>query len=158
MRAIPVIALRGMTVLPNSTKFFDISRKKSIAALEAAMITDQKLFLVGQKSPDVADPSQEHLWDIGTISEVRQLIKMPGGIIRVMVEGKERAHLLDLDISDTMLTGQVEPAPLEEDMPGEAREAMLRVLKDKLTEYAQGNPKMGRDGSGFDGTDGADRQ
>ncbi len=145
MRAIPVIALRGMTVLPNSTKFFDISRKKSIAALEAAMITDQKLFLVGQKSPDVADPSQEHLWDIGTISEVRQLIKMPGGIIRVMVEGKERAHLLDLDISDTMLTGQVEPAPLEEDMPGEAREAMLRVLKDKLTEYAQGNPKMGRE-------------
>ena len=80
IRIIPVIALRGMTILPNSTRFFDISRRKSIAALEAAMVTDQQLFLVGQRSPDVADPSQDQLWEMGTIAEVRQLIRLPGGV------------------------------------------------------------------------------
>ena len=74
----PVIALRGMTVLPAMVVHFDISRKKSIAALEKAMVEDQKLFLVGQKSPDVADPSQEELWEAGTIAEIKQLVKMPG--------------------------------------------------------------------------------
>ncbi len=146
IRIVPVIALRGMTVLPNSTRFFDISRPKSIAALEAAMMADQKLFLVGQRSPDVADPSMEELWGTGTIAEVRQLIKLPGGVIRVMVEGKERARLLELAPSDAMLTGDVMEAPVERDMPDAmARDAMMRVLKDKLTEYGEGNPKMARD-------------
>lgn len=146
IRIVPVIALRGMTVLPNSTRFFDISRPKSIAALEAAMMADQKLFLVGQRSPDVADPSMEELWGTGTIAEVRQLIKLPGGVIRVMVEGKERARLLELAPSDSMLTGDVMEAPVERDMPDAmARDAMMRVLKDKLTEYGEGNPKMARD-------------
>jgi len=146
IRIIPVIALRGMTILPNSTRYFDISRKKSIAALEAAMVTDQKLFLVGQKAPNVADPSREELWEMGTIAEVRQLIKLPGGIIRVMVEGKERAQLLELTPTEAMLTGDVESAPLEQDMPDTmAREAMMRVLKDKLSEYGDQNPKFARE-------------
>ncbi len=146
MKIIPVIALRGMTILPNSTRYFDISRKKSIAALEAAMVTDQKLFLVGQKSPDVTDPSQEELWEMGTIAEVRQLIKLPGGIIRVMVEGMERAQLLELTPTESMLTGDVESAPLKKDMPDAmAREAMMRVLKDKLSEYGEQNPKIARE-------------
>ena len=92
--AMPVIALRGLTVLPNMVIHFDISRKKSIAALEKAMMADQKLFLVGQKSPDVTDPSLDELWEMGTIAEIRQLVKMPGNLIRVMVEVKERARLL----------------------------------------------------------------
>ena len=141
IRIIPVIALRGMTILPNSTRFFDISRRKSIAALEAAMVTDQQLFLVGQRSPDVADPSQDQLWEMGTIAEVRQLIRLPGGVIRVMVEGRERAQLLELSPSESMLTGDVEEAPIKRDMPDDmAREAMTRVLKDKLAEYGEGNP------------------
>ncbi len=145
-RIIPVIALRGMTILPNSTRFFDISRRKSIAALEAAMVTDQQLFLVGQRSPDVADPSQDQLWETGTIAEVRQLIRLPGGVIRVMVEGRERAQLLELSPSESMLTGDVEEAPVKRDMPdAAAREAMARVLKDKLTEYGDGSPKMARE-------------
>ncbi len=146
IRIIPVIALRGMTILPNSTRFFDISRRKSIAALEAAMVTDQQLFLVGQRSPDVADPSQDQLWEMGTIAEVRQLIRLPGGVIRVMVEGRERAQLLELSPSESMLTGDVEEAPIKRDMPDDmAREAMTRVLKDKLAEYGEGNPKMARE-------------
>lgn len=139
----PVIALRGMTVLPAMVVHFDISRKKSIAALEKAMVEDQKLFLVGQKSPDVADPSQEELWEAGTIAEIKQLVKMPGNLIRVMVEGKERARLICLDSTIPMLTGQIEPAPVEEDAQDYVvREAMIRILKDKMEEYSTVNPKV----------------
>lgn len=142
----PVIALRGLTVLPNMVIHFDISRKKSIAALEKAMMADQKLFLVGQKSPDVTDPSLDDLWEMGTIAEIRQLVKMPGNLIRVMVEGKERARLLELDSTVPMLTGQVETVALEEDVTDPiVREAMLRVLKDKTEEFCNENPRMGRD-------------
>ena len=139
----PVIALRGMTVLPAMVVHFDISRKKSIAALEKAMVEDQKLFLVGQKSPDVADPSQEELWEAGTIAEIKQLVKIPGNLIRVMVEGKERARLICLDSTIPMLTGQIEPAPVEEDAQDYVvREAMIRILKDKMEEYSTVNPKV----------------
>ena len=88
MMTMALIALRGLTVLPGETKHFDISRKKSIASLQQAMVTDQKLFLVTQKSPDVQEPSREELWNMGTIAEIRQLVKLPGNIVRVMVEGK----------------------------------------------------------------------
>ncbi len=146
VKIIPIIALRGMTVLPNTTKYFDISRKKSVAALEAAMLADQKLFLVAQKSPDVADPSRDQLWDVGTIAEVRQLIKMPGGVVRVMVEGVERAYLVEMNATEVMLTGDVELAPVKQDMTDDmASEAMMRVLKDKLTEYGEGNVKFARE-------------
>ena len=143
IRIIPVIALRGMTILPNSTRFFDISRRKSIAALEAAMVTDQQLFLVGQRSPDVADPSQDQLWEMGTIAEVRQLIRLPGGVIRVMVEGRERAQLLELSPSESMLTGDVEEAPIKRDMPDDmAREAMTRALIMPTTSRQTRSPKI----------------
>ncbi len=89
----PAIALRGLTVLPAAVTHFDISRKKSIEALERAMMTDQKLFLVGQRSPDVAEPSYKDLWEVGTIAEIRQLVKLPGNIIRVMAEEIGRAHV-----------------------------------------------------------------
>lgn len=143
---LPVIALRGMTVLPGQTIHFDISRKKSIAALEKAMVTDQQMFLVGQKSPDIQDPSQEELWETGTIAEIKQLVKIPGNVLRVLVEGKERARLLELDCAEPMLTGKVAEEPLEEDVTDSVvKEAMIRVLKDKLEEYGEGNPKAAKD-------------
>ena len=83
MMTMALIALRGLTVLPGETKHFDISRKKSIASLQQAMVTDQKLFLVTQKSPDVQEPSREELWNMGTIAEIRQLVKLPGNIVRI---------------------------------------------------------------------------
>mgnify|MGYP001010443393 CR=1 FL=1 len=93
----PVIALRGLTMLPEMTISFDISRKKSIAAVEKAMVSDQRVCLVAQKDPEIQDPSLEQLYHIGTVSYIKQLVKMPGGIVRVMAEGQERAELLDLD-------------------------------------------------------------
>ena len=146
MMTMALIALRGLTVLPGETKHFDISRKKSIASLQQAMVTDQKLFLVTQKSPDVQEPSREELWNMGTIAEIRQLVKLPGNIVRVMVEGKDRGKLLSLESTEPSLTGQVERTPFLEDVEDDlARETMVRIIREKLEEYGGENSRMGRD-------------
>lgn len=142
----PVIALRGLTVFPTMIIHFDISRKKSIAAVEKAMVSDQKIFLITQKKPEIMDPSLEDLYHIGTIATVKQLVKMPGNIVRVMVEGLERAELLCLDSTEPMLTGEISViSPEAEDLDFVTREAMLRVLKDKLEEYGREHPKMAKE-------------
>lgn len=142
----PVIALRGLTVFPTMIIHFDISRKKSIAAVEKAMVSDQKIFLITQKKPEIMDPSLEDLYHIGTIATVKQLVKMPGNIVRVMVEGLERAELLCLDSTEPMLTGEISViSPEAEELDFVTREAMLRVLKDKLEEYGREHPKMAKE-------------
>ena len=143
----PVIALRGLTILPTMMVHFDISRKKSIMAVEKAMVSDQKVFLLTQRSADVADPEQSDLFHIGTISEVKQLVKMPGNIVRVMVEGVKMAELLCLDETDPMLVGEIAHLPYVKgaDQDFASREAMARILKEKLTEYGRENPKFGHD-------------
>ena len=83
----PVVALRGLTVLPGMTIHFDVSREKSVRAVEKAMVGDQQVFLTAQKDPDVEQPAADQLYAMGTVSMVKQLVKMPGGIVRVMVEG-----------------------------------------------------------------------
>ncbi len=143
----PVIALRGLTVLPTMMVHFDISRRKSVTAVEKAMVNDQKIFLLTQRSPDVSEPEQADLFHIGTISEVKQLVKMPGNIVRVMVEGIQMAELLCLDETDPMLVGEIAHLPYVRgaEMDYASREAMARILKDKLKEYGQENPKFGHD-------------
>lgn len=143
---IPVIALRGLTVLPRMIVHFDISRSKSVAAVEKAMCGDQKVFLLTQKNPDDADPSEEQLYRIGTIALVKQLVKMPGGIVRVMTEGLERGELLCMDSTEPFLTGEVEALPMEdEELDYVTREAMGRVLKEKLEEYGSEHPKVAKE-------------
>ncbi len=143
----PVIALRGLTVLPTMMVHFDISRKKSVAAIEKAMMNDQKVFLVMQRSPDVPEPVLADLYHVGTISGVKQLVKMPGNVVRVMVEGLQMAELLCLDSTDPILIGEVAALPFVKGAEADfaSREAMARVLKDKLREYGSANPKFGRD-------------
>ena len=139
----PVIALRGLTVLPGMTVSFDISRAKSVAAVEKAMVSDQKVGLFAQKNPEDTDPSLEQLYHIGTIVRVKQLVKMPGGIIRVMVEGLVRAELLELDSEEPSLVGEILEAPvLEGEEDYVTSEAMIRVLKDKAEEYGKQHPKF----------------
>ena len=139
----PVIALRGLTVLPGMTVSFDISRAKSVAAVEKAMVSDQKVGLFAQKNPEDTDPSLEQLYHIGTIVRVKQLVKMPGGIIRVMVEGLVRAELLELDSEEPSLIGEILEAPvLEGEEDYVTSEAMIRVLKDKAEEYGKQHPKF----------------
>ncbi len=141
-----MIALRGLTVLPGMTVSFDISRAKSVAAVEKAMVSDQKVGLFAQKNPEDTDPSLEQLYHIGTIVRVKQLVKMPGGIIRVMVEGLIRAELLELDSEEPSLIGEILEAPvLEGEEDYVTSEAMIRVLKDKAEEYGKQHPKFAKE-------------
>lgn len=142
----PVIALRGLTILPGMTLHFDISRPKSIGAVEKTMVGDQKVFLVAQKNPDEMDPDMEQLYTMGTVALVKQLVKMPGGIVRVMVEGLDRGELLCLDSEDPVLIGEIELVEMEpEDLDLVTREAMLRILQDKLEEYGKENRKAAKE-------------
>ncbi|MEG2350174.1 MAG: endopeptidase La [Hungatella sp.] len=142
----PVIALRGLTVLPKMMIHFDISRAKSIAAVEKAMVEDQKVLLVTQKEPEEMDPTIEQLFQIGTIAWIKQLVKMPGNIVRVMAEGIERAELLCLDATESALIGEVAPVEEEEDVVDYiTQEAMSRVLREKLEDYGTEHPKLAKE-------------
>ena len=103
----PVLALRGITILPGMVQHFDINRPKSVAAVEKAMVGDQRVFLVAQRHPEVQDPKLEDLYQVGTISVVKQLVKLPGKVVRVLVEGLERGELLCLDSTDPALIGEI---------------------------------------------------
>ena len=142
----PVLALRGITILPGMVQHFDINRPKSVAAVERAMMGDQRVFLVSQKHPEVQDPKQEDLYQVGTISAVKQLVKLPGKVVRVLVEGQERGELLCLDSEEPALIGEIGfLAQEKENIDRVVREAMLRVVKEKLEEYGRVNPKAAKD-------------
>lgn len=142
----PVIALRGLTVLPQMTINFDIARSKSIAAVEKAMVGEQLVFLATQKKLDEMMPEYDELYHIGTIGYLKQLVKMPGGLVRVTVEGRERGELLDLATTGTYYEGTVERiGDPEEDLTPVEQEAMARILKEKLEEYAKLNHTAGKE-------------
>ncbi len=142
----PTVALRGMTILPGMVQHFDVSRKKSIAAVEKAMLGDQKLFLVSQKRPEIPDPELDDLYQIGTVSVVKQLVKLPSKSVRVLVEGLDKAELLCFDTEEPYLMGEISLlGEEEEDTEPLAREAMLRILKDKLEEYGTVNQRVAKE-------------
>ena len=138
----PAVALRGLTILPGMVQHFDISREKSIRAIETAMMGNQKVYLVTQRHPEQETPAVADLYQMGTISQIKQLVKMPGGIIRVMVEGEKRAALLTLFEEGPYLEAEVEEAPMqEEQLTDTVKEAMSRIVKEKLEEFGNANPK-----------------
>lgn len=142
----PTVAMRGMTILPGMVQHFDVSRKKSIAAVEKAMLGDQKLFLVSQKCPEVPDPELDDLYQIGTVAVVKQLVKLPSKSVRVLVEGLDKAELLCFDTEEPYLMGEISLiGEEEEDTEPLAREAMLRILKDKLEEYGTVNQRVAKE-------------
>ncbi|WP_024294882.1 endopeptidase La [Lacrimispora indolis] len=142
----PVIALRGMTVLPKMMLHFDISRTKSIAAVEKAMVGDQKVCLVTQRNSEEADPGIEDLYQVGTVALVKQLVKLPNNVIRVMVEGVERVELLALDNEEPMLIGEVERTLESDDsLDYIAIQAMIQIIQEKLEEYGKENPRIAKE-------------
>ncbi len=142
----PAVALRGLTILPGMVQHFDISREKSIRAIETAMMGNQKVYLVTQRHPEQETPAVADLYQMGTISQIKQLVKMPGGIIRVMVEGEKRAALLTLFEEEPYLEAEVEEAPMqEEQLTDTVKEAMSRIVKEKLEEFGNANPKAVKD-------------
>ena len=112
----PVIALRGLTVFPNVLIHFEVARDTSVRALEAAMTAGSPVFLVGQKDIAVEEPSMDDLCQVGTISNIRQILRMPGDNVRVMVEGQSRGRLLQLLRTTPYLEGEVQEIPVS-DLP-----------------------------------------
>ena len=142
----PTVALRGMTILPGMVQHFDVSRKKSIAAVEKAMLGNQKLFLVSQKRPEIPEPELDDLHQIGTVAVVKQLVKLPSKSVRVLVEGLDKAELLCFDTEEPYLMGEISLlGEEEEDTEPLAGEAMLRILKDKLEEYGTVNQRVAKE-------------
>ena len=144
---LPAIALRGTTILPDMIVHFDVSRKKSVKALEKAMVEDQRIFLITQKAPETEEPGQEDLYRVGTIAVVKQLVKTKNGIIQVLVEGKERGELLHLEEENAYLEAEVavfDPSASEV-LDENVKEAMLRGMKEIFVRYCNENPKLSKD-------------
>ena len=143
---LPAVALRGITVLPDMIVHFDVTREKSIQAIEKAMQGEQKVFLVAQRSSEVDEPEIEDLYKIGVTASIKQVIKLPTKTVRVMVEGLSRADLLSLRTEDGCFMATV--LDLEEIMPEyeeQETEAMLRNLKDLFGIYGKAHPKINKD-------------
>ena len=139
----PVVALRGLTILPGMVLHFDVNRPKSVAAVEKAMVGDQRLFLVAQRHPEIVDPELGELFQVGTVAVVKQLVKLPGKVVRVLVEGLERGELLWLDSEEPALIGEIGSIEMDgEEVDYLTQEAMLRIVRDKLEEYGRVNPKI----------------
>ncbi len=133
---LPIIALRGMTILPYMVIHFDVSRKKSIKSVEYAMKNGQKIFLVTQKSVDIVKPTRDEVCDVGTVCEIKQIVRMPGGLVRVLVKGLERAVLEDFTSEEDMLAGNVRVTPNTEfSVPDNERDARISLLKEMMKRY-----------------------
>ena len=115
IQVMPAVALRGMTILPDMIVHFDVSRNKSKKAVERAMTTNQKLFVVTQRDPDIENPEKEELFTAGTIVTIKQMTKLQHGLIRVLVEAVERAELLDFFDTQDFLEAEVTNANNDED-------------------------------------------
>ena len=137
-KRVPVVAMRGKVILPGKTDHFEISRKKSMAAVEAAMMRNEEVFLVAQKNTEEVHPGADGLYEYGTLCSVRQLARLPQDMGRAMVEGKRRCRLKVLWPEKDMLTAEVEPEDLiETDPDAPVSEAMLRVMRSRLSEYGK---------------------
>lgn len=135
---VPVIALRGLTVLPGQVVHFDAGRKISIEAAQKAMASGQKVLLTLQKDISVEEPEFDDLCSIGTLARVKQLIKMQDNVLRIMVEGLERVELISLETNGTYLTGEIEFKPrgeINRELDYTQQEAMVRILKEDLEKY-----------------------
>lgn len=131
---LPLIPLRGLTVFPNMVIYFDVGREKSIEAVEKAMAGDQKIFLAAQKDIEIDNPSEEDIFNIGTICEIKQIVKMPKNTIRVLVEGIERAKMDEFFDKEELLEASIEKIEIDNEIDHEL-EALSRKLKNDFFEF-----------------------
>ena len=142
IKTMPVVALKGLTILPRMMTHFDAVKRQDIAAVEYALVGDQKVFLVTQRNPEPEEPELEDLYQVGTVALVKQLVRLPGKVVRVLVEGLERGELLSLEGGDRSLRGQVAPMEPGEEPDSVTQEAMCRIVKEKLEDYGRENLKF----------------
>ena len=143
-RKVPTVALRGMTILPGMVAHFDVSRNRSIKAVENAMMADQTVFLITQKDVSKEEPEKEDLYAVGVLAVIKQVIKLQNNVVRVLIEGENRAHLLAL-ASEEYLLAEVAPLEQEEELPEAIQEAMLRGVQETLARYCRLSPKPGKE-------------
>ena len=143
----PAVALRGTTILPGMIVHFDISRKVSSASIDRAMLRDEKIFLITQRDPHVENPEIDDLWNVGTISRIKQVVRLPKNMIRVLVEGETRAEILSFekveDYSEAVINIPAEEP--QEMYPESLREAMMRNIRQLLRSYMEENNNISRD-------------
>ena len=143
----PAVALRGTTILPGMIVHFDISRKVSSASIDRAMLLDEKIFLITQRDPHVENPEIDDLWNVGTISRIKQVVRLPKNMIRVLVEGETRAEILSFekveDYSEAVINIPAEEP--QEMYPESLREAMMRNIRQLLRGYMEENNNISRD-------------
>lgn len=146
MEHVPAVALRGLTVLPELVIHFDVSRERSIKAVEAAMASDRHIFLVTQRNLDEEIPGQENLYEVGVYASVQQIVKIPGDIMRVLVKGEIRARMQKLYDDEKMLSADIELYPDEETEPEDEMhtEAYIRELEENFLRYCMENPSVGK--------------
>ena len=158
-KSLPMVALRGLTVLPGMVRHFDVSREKSLAAINEAVEGDQKIFLTAQRDIEVADPSGADVYQVGCIATIRQIVKLPKKISRVLISGEERAAINCIEFEEPYLRANVTVIPdtdRQEETAGAdqglGKEAMLRGLRDVCREYAAKEPKVSKEiGSQIEG-------
>ena len=147
IKSLPMVALRGMTIMPEMVVHFDVSRERSIAAIQEAMVEEQKIFLTAQRSIETEEPGQDDVYEVGTVGTIKQLIKLPKHIVRVLVSGEMRGILRKIEQADPYLRAEVElidESGLE--IPDDLNsQAMERGLKDMFVDYASKNGKMSKE-------------
>lgn len=143
---LPAIALRGTTILPGMIVHFDVSRERSVKAIEAAMLHDQKIFLVTQIDPEVEAPDLAGVYHVGTIAYIKQVVKLPQNLLRVLVEGTGRATLVKFEQEFPFIRSEITPVDEEEmQMPEPVMEAMHRSLKELFHRYCMENGKVSKE-------------
>ena len=143
---LPAIALRGTTILPGMIVHFDVSRERSVKAIEATMLHDQKIFLVTQIDPEVETPDLAGVYHVGTIAYIKQVVKLPQNLLRVLVEGTGRATLVKFEQEFPFIRSEITPIDEEEmQMPEPVMEAMHRSLKELFHRYCMENGKVSKE-------------
>lgn len=139
IKHLPLIPLRGITVFPTMVMHFDVGRDKSVAAVESAMLKEQEIFLVSQRDYKVEEPGKEDIYTIGTICKIKQILKLPGDTIRVLVEGLERGKLIEFIEGETFLESEIEVISDDNEMYKDNQEfdASIRMLKDDFETFLQ---------------------
>ena len=140
-RLLPILPLRDIVVFPHRIVPLFVGREKSVAALEAAMAADRELFLVAQLDPGEDDPDRDAMYDLGVIATAMQLLKLPDGTVRVLVEGAKRARLVDLVERDGFVAAEIEEID-EESSVGPEAQALMRSVVDQFENYAKLNKRL----------------
>ena len=140
-RFLPILPLRDIVVFPHRIVPLFVGREKSVAALEAAMAADKELFLVAQLDPGEDDPDRDALYDLGVVATAMQLLKLPDGTVRVLVEGVKRARLVNLVPRDGYIAAEIEEVD-EEAAAGPEAQALMRSVIDQFENYAKLNKRL----------------